>query len=66
MNCDICHTEKATIFFSQMAEGKLQKVNLCKACADDKGVTDPTGLRPRRHARRHGQADGGGHGAGEE
>ncbi len=44
MNCDICHTEKATIFFSQMAEGKLQKVNLCKACADDKGVTDPTGF----------------------
>jgi protein arginine kinase activator len=44
MNCDICHTEKATIFFSQMAEGKLQKVNLCKVCADDKGVTDPTGF----------------------
>lgn len=44
MNCDICHTEKATIFFSQMAEGKLQKVNLCKACADEKGVTDPTGF----------------------
>lgn len=44
MNCDICHTEKATIFFSQMAEGKMQKVNLCKACADEKGVTDPTGF----------------------
>lgn len=44
MNCDICHTEKASIFFSQMAEGKLQKVNLCKACADEKGVTDPTGF----------------------
>ena len=44
MNCDICQTEKATIFFSQMAEGKLQKVNLCKHCADEKGVTDPTGF----------------------
>lgn len=44
MNCDICQAEKATIFFSQMAEGKLQKVNLCKGCADDKGVTDPTGF----------------------
>ncbi len=44
MNCDLCQTEKATIFFSQMVEGKLQKVNLCKACADDKGVTDPTGF----------------------
>jgi len=44
MNCDICQSEKATIFFSQMAEGHLQKVNLCKSCADDKGVTDPTGF----------------------
>jgi len=44
MNCDLCQTEKATIFFSQMVEGKLQKVNLCKCCADDKGVTDPTGF----------------------
>ncbi len=44
MNCDICHSEKATIFFSQMADGKLQKVNLCKVCADEKGVTDPTGF----------------------
>ncbi len=44
MNCDICQSEKATIFFSQMAEGKLQKVNLCKSCADEKGVTDPTGF----------------------
>tara|TARA_R110002096_G_scaffold233086_11_gene423114 strand:+ start:4636 stop:5178 length:543 start_codon:yes stop_codon:yes gene_type:complete len=44
MNCDVCQTEKATVFFSQVAEGKLQKVNLCKNCADDKGVTDPTGF----------------------
>lgn len=44
MNCDLCQTEKATIFFSQMVEGKLQKVNLCKCCADEKGVTDPTGF----------------------
>ena len=44
MNCDLCQTEKATIFFSQMVEGNLQKVNLCKSCADDKGVTDPTGF----------------------
>lgn len=44
MNCDVCQTEKATVFFSQMADGKLQKVNLCKGCADEKGVTDPTGF----------------------
>lgn len=44
MNCDVCQSETATIFFSQVADGKLQKVNLCKNCADDKGVTDPTGF----------------------
>ncbi len=44
MICDVCQSEKATVFLSQMADGKLQKVNLCKICADDKGVTDPTGF----------------------
>ncbi|MEM6278784.1 MAG: UvrB/UvrC motif-containing protein [Verrucomicrobiota bacterium] len=44
MKCDLCQTEKATIFFSQVVDGTLQKVNLCKKCADEKGVTDPTGF----------------------
>lgn len=44
MNCDVCQSENATIFFSQVVDGKLQKVNLCKSCADEKGVTDPTGF----------------------
>ncbi len=44
MNCDVCSTEKATLFFSQLVEGKLKKVNLCKSCADEKGVNDPTGF----------------------
>lgn len=44
MKCDVCLTEDATIHFSQIVEGKLQKVNLCKRCADEKGVTDPTGF----------------------
>ena len=44
MKCDLCDTENATVFFSQVADGKLQKVNLCKKCADEKGVTDPTGF----------------------
>jgi len=44
MICDVCQSENATVFLSQMADGKLQKVNLCKLCADDKGVTDPTGF----------------------
>ncbi|MEM6915519.1 MAG: UvrB/UvrC motif-containing protein [Verrucomicrobiota bacterium] len=44
MKCDLCQTEEATIFFSQVVDGTLQKVNLCKTCADEKGVTDPTGF----------------------
>lgn len=44
MNCDVCQKEKATVYFSQLIGGKLQKVNLCKACAEEKGVTDPTGF----------------------
>jgi len=44
MNCDVCECEKATVFLSQLVEGKLQKVNLCPSCADEKGVTDPTGF----------------------
>jgi protein arginine kinase activator len=42
MKCDACENEKATIFLTSMADGVFQKVNLCKSCADDKGVTDPT------------------------
>ncbi|NNE91910.1 MAG: excinuclease ABC subunit B [Verrucomicrobiales bacterium] len=44
MKCDVCKSEKATLFFSQLVEGTLKKVNLCKGCADEKGVTDPTGF----------------------
>ena len=44
MNCDVCQAKEATVFFSQLIEGKLKKVNLCKGCAEDKGVTDPTGF----------------------
>jgi protein arginine kinase activator len=42
MKCDACENEKATIFLTSMADGVVQKVNLCKSCADNKGVTDPT------------------------
>ena len=44
MKCDVCQSEDATVYFSQLIEGKLKKVNLCKSCAEDKGVTDPTGF----------------------
>lgn len=43
MKCDLCD-EKATVFLTQIVDGKMQKVNLCESCAQDKGVTDPTGF----------------------
>lgn len=42
--CDNCKSHKAEVFFSQIVEGKMQKVNLCKECSKEKGVDDPTGF----------------------
>jgi protein arginine kinase activator len=44
MLCDVCKTNQATVFLTQIVEGKMQKVNLCEACSKEKGVTDPTGF----------------------
>jgi protein arginine kinase activator len=44
MNCDVCKTSPATVFLTQIVDGKMQKVNLCEACSKEKGVTDPTGF----------------------
>ena len=38
MRCDVCQKTEATVFLTQIVEGKMQKVNLCEACAKDKGV----------------------------
>ena len=44
MQCDVCKTKQAEVFLTQIVEGKIQKVNLCKACSKDRGVDDPTGF----------------------
>ena len=44
MNCDVCKSAQATVFLTQIVEGKMQKVNLCEACSKEKGVTDPKGF----------------------
>ena len=44
MNCDACKASQATVFLTQIVDGKMQKVNLCEACSQEKGVTDPTGF----------------------
>ena len=44
MLCDVCRTETASVFLTQIVDGKMQKVNLCEACSKEKGVSDPTGF----------------------
>jgi protein arginine kinase activator len=44
MRCDVCQQAEATVFLTQIVEGKMQKVNLCDGCAKEKGVSDPTGF----------------------
>ena len=44
MLCDLCTDKNATVYLTQIVDGKMQKVNLCDACAKEKGVTDPTGF----------------------
>jgi protein arginine kinase activator len=44
MICDVCKQNQATVFLTQIVDGKMQKVNLCESCSKEKGVTDPTGF----------------------
>lgn len=44
MVCDVCKNNPATVFLTQIVDGKMQKVNLCEACSKEKGVSDPTGF----------------------
>jgi len=44
MLCDSCKTHQATVFLTQIVDGKMQKLNLCEACSKKNGVNDPTGF----------------------
>jgi len=44
MQCDVCQSKEATVFLTQIVDGKMQKVNLCENCSKEKGVNDPTGF----------------------
>ena len=43
MQCDLCD-KKATVFLTQLVEGEMKKMCLCEECAEEKGVTDPSGF----------------------
>lgn len=43
MQCDFCDS-KATVFFTQIINGKSKKTCLCENCAASQGVMDPEGF----------------------
>jgi len=44
MLCNVCEKNEAKVHLTQMVEGKIRKVDLCEACAKEKGIDDPTGF----------------------
>ena len=44
MICDVCKTNTATVYLTQIVDGNMKKINLCESCSKDKGVSDPTGF----------------------
>lgn len=44
MLCSICQQKEATVHLTQIMGEKVQKLDLCDACAEQKGVGDPTGF----------------------
>lgn len=43
MDCDICG-KHAKVHLTQLVGGQIKKIALCDNCAQEKGVTDPTGF----------------------
>ncbi len=43
LKCDSCG-KSATVHYTQIINNKVHKVDLCEACAQAKGVTDPSGF----------------------
>lgn len=43
LKCDLCG-KSATVHLTQIVNSKMHKVDLCEACAQAKGVTDPGGF----------------------
>lgn len=43
MDCDKCN-KPAKVFLTQLVGGQVKKVALCDECAQENGVTDPTGF----------------------
>ena len=44
MQCDKCKKNEASVHLTQIVDGKVLKVDLCKSCAGESGVQDTTGF----------------------
>ena len=42
LKCDLCE-EAATVHLTQIINNQIHKIDLCEACAENKGITDPNG-----------------------
>jgi len=41
MQCCICKEREATVHYTKIADGKMQKVDVCEECYKTKGASDP-------------------------
>jgi len=44
MRCEKCQNQQATVFLTQILNGKMHKVDLCESCAKAMGVTNSAGF----------------------
>lgn len=42
LKCDVCG-KPATVHLTQIVNNQIHKIDLCEACAEQKGITDPSG-----------------------
>ncbi len=47
MICEICGIREATIKFTQVVNKVKKQLNLCKVCAEEKGLTNPLSAFPK-------------------
>lgn len=44
MVCCVCKQKQATVHLTQIVNDQMQKVDMCEACAKEKGLNDPAGF----------------------
>lgn len=44
MNCNVCQKKEAVVHYAEIVNGEMKKMDLCEACAVDKGVGNNVSL----------------------